>query len=46
METQNYANHRRLMPLYHYALTLLVLLAFGGSLYNIYRAWGRGSGRC
>lgn len=45
METQNYANHRRLMPLYHYVLTLLVLLAFGGSLYNIYRAWGRGSGR-
>jgi hypothetical protein len=45
MEQQNYANHRRFVPLYHYVLTLLVLLAVGGSLYNFYRAWGRGSGR-
>lgn len=45
MEQQNYANHRRFMPLYHYVLTLLVLLAVGGSLYNLYRAWGRASGR-
>lgn len=45
MEQQNYANHRRFMPLYHYVLTLLVLLAVGGSLYNLYRAWGRESGR-
>ena len=45
MEQQNYANHRRFVPLYHYVLTLLVLLAVGGSLYNLYRSWGRGSGR-
>lgn len=45
MDQQNYKNHRQLVPLYHFVLTLLVLLAFGGSLYNIYRAWGRGSGR-
>ena len=45
MEQQNYANHRRFMPLYHYVLTALVLLAIGGSIYNIYRAWVRDSGR-
>ena len=45
MKEQNYANHRRFMPLYHYVLFLLVLVATGGAIYNIYRAWGRGSGR-
>ena len=45
MSEQNYGNHRRYMPLYHFVLSVLVLLAIGGSLYNIYRAWGRGSGR-
>jgi hypothetical protein len=45
MEQQSYANHRRLMPLYHYILALLVVLAIGGSLYNLYRAWVRDSGR-
>jgi hypothetical protein len=45
METQSYATHRRFMPLYHYLLTALILLAVGGSIYNVYRAWTRGSGR-
>ena len=45
MEQQSFANHRRFMPLYHFVLTLLVLVAVGGSVYNLYRAWGRGSGR-
>ena len=45
MEPQSYANHRRFMPLYHYVLTAIVLLAVAGSIYNVYRAWGRGSGR-
>lgn len=45
MDQQSYANHRRFMPLYHFALTALVLLAVVGSIYNVYRAWGRGSGR-
>ena len=45
MAEQNYGNHRRYMPLYHFVLSSLVLLAIGGSIYNIYRAWGRGSGR-
>ncbi len=45
MEQQNFANHRRLVPMYHFVLALLLLVAVGGSLYNVYRAWGRGSGR-
>ena len=45
MEKQTYGNHRRFMPLYHFVLTFLILVAIGGSVYNIYRAWGRGSGR-
>jgi len=45
MKNQNYANHRRFMPMYHYVLTLLLLLVLGGSIYNIYRAWVRDSGR-
>lgn len=45
MEQQNCANHRQFVPLYHFVLTFLVLVAIGGSLYNFYRAWGRGSGR-
>lgn len=45
MEQQSYANHRRFMPLYHYVLAALVLIALGGSIYNVYRSWGRGSGR-
>ena len=45
MEQQNFANHRQFVPLYHFVLTFLVLAAIGGSLYNVYRAWGRGSGR-
>lgn len=45
MQKQNIANHRRFVPGYHYVLTLLVLIALAGSLVNVYRAWGRGSGR-
>jgi len=45
MEQQTLANHRRLVPMYHFVLALLLLVAVGGSLYNLYRAWGRGSGR-
>ena len=45
MTEQNYGNHRRLMPLYHFVLTLMVLIALGGSLYLVYRSVGRGSDR-
>jgi hypothetical protein len=45
MGTQTYANHRRFVPLYHFVLTLLVLLTIGGALVNAYRAYLRDSGR-
>lgn len=42
---QNYANHRRYVPLYHFVLTLLLLISLGSSVTLLYRAWSRGSGR-
>jgi hypothetical protein len=45
MEKQNYANHRRLVPGYHFVLSLLALIALVGASVNFYRALGRGSGR-
>ena len=45
MDTQTYANHRRFVPLYHFVLTLLVMLSIAGALANVYGAFLRGSGR-
>lgn len=45
MEKQDYGNHRRFVPPYHFLLTGLVLVSFLGSLYNLYRAFERGNGR-
>jgi len=45
MEQQNYANHRRLMPLYHIVLSLMVLVALVGSLYLVYRSMNQVSDR-
>jgi hypothetical protein len=45
MEMQNYANHRRFVPGYHFVLTLLALVALVGSSINFYRVLSRGSGR-
>ena len=45
MDTQNYGNHRRFVPLYHFVLTGLVLVSLIGSIYNVYRAVTRGDGR-
>lgn len=45
MEEQNYANHRRLVPGYHFVLSFLALIALVGASVNFYRALGRGSGR-
>ena len=45
MEMQNYANHRRLVPGYHFVLTLLALVGLVGSSINFYRVLSRGSGR-
>jgi Family of unknown function (DUF6526) len=37
MEEQSYAKHAKFVPLYHYVLSGLILLAFVGSLVNLYR---------
>ncbi len=40
METQNYANHRRLVPMFHGVLFLLIALTLIGSVVNLYQSWG------
>ena len=45
MPEQNYANHRRFMPLYHYVLTVLILIALVSSLVLMYRAYAGGYDR-
>ena len=40
METQNYANHRRYVPLYHGVLFFLLIITFVGSLVNLYLSFG------
>lgn len=45
MQTQNYKNHRRLVPGYHLALLPLLLAILGGSVWNFYRAYDALSGR-
>ena len=40
METQNYANHRRYVPLYHGVLAFLLIVTFVGSLVNLYLSFG------
>lgn len=38
--SQNYANHRRLVPMYHYVSTLLALAILIGSIVNLVDAMG------
>ncbi|MDH3236853.1 MAG: DUF6526 family protein [Alphaproteobacteria bacterium] len=45
MSEQSYATHRRFVPGYHFVLLVLGLLTLVGSIYNLYRAIGRGNGR-
>ena len=40
METQNYANHRRYVPMFHSVLFGMIVLTQIGSLVNLYRSWG------
>jgi len=40
METQNYANHRRYVPMYHGVLAFLLIITFVGSLVNLYLSFG------
>ena len=45
MNEQNYANHTRTVPLFHYVLFGLLLLILIGSGVNIWRAWVNSHGR-
>jgi len=40
METQNYANHRQLVPMFHFFLFPLLVLTLIGSCVNLYCSWG------
>lgn len=40
MTTQNYANHRRLVPMFHFGLLPVLLLTLIGSGVNLYQSWG------
>jgi hypothetical protein len=40
MTTQNYANHRQIVPMFHGVLFLLLVLTLIGSLVNLYHSLG------
>ena len=40
MSTQNYANHRRNVPLFHFVLLPVLLLTIIGAGVNLYESWG------
>jgi hypothetical protein len=40
MTTQNYANHRQFVPMFHAVLALLLLLTLVGACVNLYESWG------
>ena len=40
MEAQNYANHRRVVPMFHGVLFGLLVLTLIGSAVNLYESWG------
>ena len=40
METQNYKNHARLVPMYHFVLFGLLVLTLIGSLVNLWHSFG------
>ncbi len=40
MEAQNYANHRRYVPIFHFVLLPIILLSLIGSFVNLYQSWG------
>ncbi len=45
MQEQNYKNHPRVVPLFHYGLSLILLASLVGSIWNAYRAYEHHSGR-
>jgi Family of unknown function (DUF6526) len=40
MENQNYANHKQVVPAFHYVLFPLLVLTLIGSCVNLYESWG------
>jgi hypothetical protein len=40
MTAQNYKNHRRLLPLFHGVLFLMIVLGVIGAGVNLYQSWG------
>jgi hypothetical protein len=38
MQEQNFKNHTRFVPLYHFVAGMLALLGFGGSIVNLFHA--------
>jgi hypothetical protein len=40
METQNFANHRRFVLMYHVVAFLTILLTVIGAAVNLYQSWG------
>jgi hypothetical protein len=42
MQNQNYSNHRKFIPLYHYVTLFLILLIFTGSLFKLCKAISHG----
>jgi hypothetical protein len=40
MSTQNYANHRRTDPPFHFVLFPLIVLTMGGAIVNLFHSWG------
>ncbi len=44
MDQQNFATHRRWVPMYHFVLSLLLILLFIGSIVNLVKTIGSSSG--
>jgi hypothetical protein len=40
MSKQNYSNHRRTVPMFHFGLLGILLLTLIGSFVNLYHSWG------
>jgi len=40
VSSQNYANHRQYVPLFHQVLLPVLLLTIVGSVVNLYQSWG------
>ncbi len=45
MPEQNYKNHSRMVPLYHYGLSIILFACLVCSVWNAYRAYEHHSGR-